>query len=66
MNQQQLNAKVLAYLKARYHNPKYRYCDIEFIRKEVVRNIEVEDYRLAEALKLAYYALQVQGPEPDK
>ena len=56
MDQQKLNAKVLAYLKERH--VKSEYCSIEFIRQEVVRNVEIEDYRLAEALKLAYYELR--------
>ena len=62
MSQENLNAKVLAYLKARHGNPKYRYCSIEFIRTEVVRNVEIEDYKLAEALKQAYYDLQSKQP----
>lgn len=63
MSQEKLNAKVLAYLKARHGQKKYEYCTIEFIRQEVIRNVEIEDYKLAEALKQAYYALQSNRPK---
>lgn len=58
MDQERLNKKVLTYLQSRIGNPKYQYCTVEFIRTEVVRNVEIEDYKLAEALKQAYYKLK--------